>query len=95
MWKPELFKVTETPFEQLFSISRCFGMRTGSTALSEGNSAPEFLPGNKRTWTLLFPSMGIPPETADSASEVQRSSRPSKILSKISPNGEVLEIKYF
>lgn len=74
-----------------FSSSRCFGMRTGSTVLCEGNSAPEFLPGNQRTWTHLFPSMGIPPETADSAS--QRSSRPSKILSKISPNSEVLKIK--
>lgn len=75
-----------------FSSSRCFGMRIGSTALCEGNSVPEFLPGKKRTWTHLFPSMGIPPKTADSAS--QRSLRPSRILMKIFQKWQVLKIKY-
>lgn len=68
MWQPGLFKITETPFKQLSSSSRCFGMRIGSTHSCERNSAPEFFPSNQRTWTSLFPSMGIPPETADSAS---------------------------
>lgn len=68
MWWPGLFKITETPFKQLFLAVDVLAMRIGSTALCEGNSALEFLPSNQRTWTHSFPSMGIPPETADSAS---------------------------
>lgn len=49
-------------------------------------------PGTQMTGTPLFPSMGLPPETAESTS--QQSSRPLTIFSEVSLTCEVLKVKH-